>query len=653
MPFGPPRVGKTCLLNRLLNKPAPGTPATHDAPGSAPKSTIILDKRKVIFSTVIAEGGHWKEIENLEDESAVLLNSVDRIIPSDVNESLTKGGNDLNSQQKPNENITSHSNDLEAGHFRYGTHEMDTRYNILNWLLESIKHKDMSKVEKLFEDTLTIYYTDAGGQPEFQEVLPALVAGPTIFFFIFNLAKGLGARYNVSYRTSDEECYPYESSFTVKNIFMQYLSSIASYHNALSQDSKCSVPPLSVIVVATHKDLVKEAEVIEIDKELREVVEQTSLYLHGCIEYSPDKKDQLIIPVDNYNEKNDSTTVRKIMQNIIRKEKDGESPYKIEFPVNWLALELSLRNLKKSTVTYEECIQRAKECNISEKDLPDCLWFLHHKTGTIRYYHKIEELKNTIIIQPSVIFEAVSELITNTFTRENVDRPEIKAFESLGLFKRVTLEKIFRKHEDKLHLPCDAFLALLNHLNILGPVHNPDYDYFLPCALVHAPDPPSKNHSDPLLVLFKGGVVPKGIFSALLAHLVREMKWRIQHCRRLPLLYRNQASFYTDSKGDNCPVTLKTTEDCFEVHVHKEAVGTIDCYNLRHDLEEGIINVCKSLQYDKSFCAQKFGFYCSLPECAQEDKHFAEVDCKEMNIKCPLIHKKYPVSKEREQWFKG
>ena len=497
MPFGPPRVGKTCLLNRLLNKPAPGTPATHDAPGSAPKSTIVLDKRKVIYSTVIAEGGHWKEIENLEDESAVLLNSVDRIIPSDVNESitkhvgitdsstehavvaksstatvsLTKGGNDLNSQQKPNENITSHSNDLEAGHFQYGalvtspdsgTHEMDTRYNILNELLESIKHKDMSKVEKLLEDTLTIYYTDTGGQPEFQEVLPALVAGPTIFLFIFNLAKGLGARYNVSYRTSDKECYPYKSSFTVKNVFMQCLSSIASYHNALSQDvalrnSKCSVPPLSVIVVATHKDLVKEAEVIEIDKELRELVEQTLLYRDGCIEYSPDEKDQLIIPVDNYNEKNDSTTVRKIVQNIIRKEKDGESPYKIEFPVNWLALELSLRNLKKSTVTYEECIQIAKECNISEKNLPDCLWFLHHKTGTIRYYHRIEELKNTIIIQPSVIFEAVSELITNTFTRENVDRPEIKAFESLGLFKKVTLEKIFRKREDNLHLPCDAW----------------------------------------------------------------------------------------------------------------------------------------------------------------------------------------------------
>ena len=696
MPFGPPCVGKTCLLNRLVNKPVEGTPATRDAPGSAPNSTIALDKRKVIYSTVIAEGGNWREVENLEEETAVLVKSVDRIVPSDVNEPtedvdipdsfdesvdaaqsftptnrLTQRGNDLISQQNPNDNITNHSNYLEASNVRdddpFGasvtsldsvTHRTDTGSNLLHELLESIKHKDMSKVEKLLKDTLTIFYTDTGGQPEFQEVLPALVAGPTIFLLIFNLAKGLGARYTVTYRTSDEKSIPYKSSFTVKNVFMQCLSSITSYHNALSQDlvlrnSKCRVPPLSVLVVATHKDLVTNEEMIEIDKELKEAVEPTLLFRNGCIEYSPDAKDQLVIPVDNYDEKNDSTSVKKVVENIIRKEKDGESPYKVVFPVNWLALELWLRNMNQSTVTYEECIQIAEECCISENDLRACLMFLHHKTGTIRYYHRIEELENTIIIQPSVIFEAVSELITNTFTQGNVDRPEIKAFETLGLFKRDTLKRIFKKHQDKLQISCDAFLALLKYLNILGPVHDPNYDYFLPCALVHAPDDPDPTeiHSDPLLVLFNGGFVPKGSFSALLAYLVRELEWRIAYRRRSPRLFRNQASFYTNSEDDNCPITLKATDECFEVYIKVDY--TADCYNICKNLEEGINNVCKSLRYDESFCAQKYGFYCSLPECAQDEKHCAEVDRKEMKIKCPRTNKKYIVRKEREHWFKG
>ena len=644
MPFGPPHVGKTCLLNRLLSKPAPGTPATRDAPGSAPNSTIALDKRKVIYSTVIADGGDWREIENLEEESAVLVKSVD-LISSDVNEptehvdihdssmkhvdaaqsftptnTLIRGGNDLISQENPNENITSHSNDLEARNDDpigasvtspdSVTHRTDTGSNLLHELLESIKHKDMSKVEKLFKDTLTIFYTDTGGQPEFQECL----------------------------------------------------SSITSYHNALSQDlvlrnSKCRVPPLSVLAVATHKDLVTNEEMIEIDKELKEAVEPTLLFRNGCIEYSPDAKDQLVIPVDNYDEKNYSTSVKKVVENIIRKEKDGESPYKVVFPVNWLALELWLRNMDQSTVTYEECIQIADKCSISEEDLRACLLFLHHQTGTIRYYHRIEELENTIIIQPSVIFEAVSELITNTFTQGNVDRPEIKAFETLGLFRRDTLKSIFKKHQDKHQISCDAFLALLNYLNILGPVHDPhyDYDYFLPCALVHAPDDPdppsSESHLDPLLVLFNGGFVPKGIFSALLAYLVRELEWRIAYRRGSPLLFRNQASFYTNSKDDNCPVTLKATNKCIEVR--NEAVCTANCYNICQNFEKGIINVCESLRYDESFCVQKYGFYCSLPECEQDEKHCAEVDRKEMKIKCPRTNKKYIVSKEREHWFKG
>ena len=658
MPFGPPRVGKTCLLNRLVNKPVEGTPATRDAPGSAPNSTIALDKRKVIYSTVIAEGGNWREVENLEEETAVLVKSVDLIIPSDVN--------------KPTERVDIHDSsmkhvDAARNDDPFGasltsldsvTHRTDTGSNLLHELLESIKHKDMSKVEKLFKDTLTIFYTDTGGQPEFQEVLPALVAGPTIFVLIFNLAKGLGARYTVTYRTSDKESNPYESSFTVKNVFMQCLSSIASYHNALSQDvalrnSKCRVPPLSVLVVATHKDLVTNEEMIEIDKELKEAVEPTLLFRNGCIKYSPDAKDQLVIPVDNYDEKNDSTSVKKVVENIIRKEKDGETPYKVVFPVNWLAFELWLRNMNQSTVTYGECIQIAEKCSISEEDLQACLLFLHHQTGTIRYYHRIEELENTIIIQPSVIFEAVSELITNTFARENVDRPEIKAFETLGLFKRDTLKSIFKKHQDKLQISCDAFLALLKYLNILGPVHDPDYDYFLPCALVHAPDDPDPTeiHSDPLLVLFNGGFVPKGIFSALLAYLVRELEWRIAYRRGSPLLFRNQASFYTNSKDDNCPITLKATNECIEVR--NEAVCTADCYNICQNLEKGIINVCESLRYDESFCAQKYGFYCSLPECEQDEKHCAEADHNEMKIKCPRTRKKYSVSKEREHWFKG
>ena len=705
MPFGPPRVGKTCLLNRLLNRDAPGIRATHDSPGSGSYSTIVLDNRKMIHSTFVADGGDWKEIENLAEESAFYIKSIEsQFVPKDssgcVNESAKPTGSvnrlvtpsfvpvkESNSQISI-VNLTAHSpsrpqsvtkfNDaprLKAGNVpvRPGpdsdTSVTHTGYNLLDEVLNSMKNKDMTKVQKLLDDTLTIFYTDTGGQPEFQEVLPALVAGPTIFLLIFSLAKGLdclGTRYTVTYRSPDGESVPYESSFTVKEVFMQCLSSIASYHNALSRDVallnsntlvKTRVPPLSVLAVATHKDLlVDQEEVRKIDEELRAAVEQTSLYESGCIEYCPDQVEQLIIPVDNYNEENDSNAVKKAVQIIIKRKQGKESPYKIEFPAPWLALELSLRHLPQSIITYEECIEIAKQCNVSRKDLPKCLWFLHHKTGTIRYYHGIKVLEDYIIVKPDVIFKAVSKLITNTFTRKEALNPEVRDFKRLGLFKRDTLEQIFN-NQTELQINCDVFLALLEHLNILGPVHDPDpefsdYDYFLPCALVHAPEPlSSEDQLDPLLVLFKAGFVPKGVFSALLVYLLREKKWVIQHVNRKPRLYRNQAYFYIDSSGINCPVSLKATAECFAVHVESKQASSSFWHKICQIIEIGISNVCKHLRYDDSFCTHQFGFYCDHPDCAGKGKHIAKVDSTKKNMTCDLTKRTYRVNKDREHWF--
>ena len=45
------------------------------------------------------------------------------------------------------------------------------------------------------DQSLTIFYTDCGGQPELHEVLPALVAGPTLFLLAFSLHESLDMQY--------------------------------------------------------------------------------------------------------------------------------------------------------------------------------------------------------------------------------------------------------------------------------------------------------------------------------------------------------------------------------------------------------------------------------------------------------------------------
>ena len=162
----------------------------------------------------------------------------------------------------------------------------------------------------------------------------------------------------------------------------------------------------------------------------------------------------------------------------------------------------------------------------------------------------------------------------------------------------------------------------------------------------------SEDQLDPLLVLFKAGFVPKGVFSALLVYLLREMKWVIQRTdKRKPRLYRNQVYFYTDSSGINCPISLKATAKRLEVHVESKQANSSSRHKICQILEIGISNVCKHLRYDDSFSTHKFGFYCAHPDCAGKDKHIAKVDSTKKNMTCDLTNRTYPVHKHREHWF--
>ena len=614
LPFGPSGSEKTSLLHRLLGKPLE-TLATHD---KSPRSDDVM-----VPKYIIATGGEWYEVKDLKGAVSELAASTNPLIQLMPLSMLLQIPVDPVRDDKRKANLIACLRDDNT--------------------LDSIKNIDMSKFEKLLHDGTIIIYNDTGSQPEFLELVTPLIGGPVICILMFSLAQGLDSKYTVSCGSSDSE---YRLSFTVKEVFMLFLSSIANYHGLLSYGNplKSRVSPFSVVVVGTQKNLVSEAKVTEIDKELKQAVEATSLHNSGAIEYF--SENQLIIPVDNYNKINDSVSVRDVVERIIKKE---NSPYKIEFPKPWYSLDLALGDLP-SIVTYKDCIKIAKKFDISEEDLPSCLWFLHHRTGSIRYYGSVSELKHIVIVRPTVIFRAISELITNTFTRENVPSSQVEKLKNLGLLKRDTLESIFTRHQEKLQMSCDSFIALLNKFSILEPSHDPELgDYFFPCALVRAPiaDPPSEVKLDPLLVLFKGGFVPRGVFSRLLVFLLREMEWRIQRRVGLPLLYRDQASF---DDGKDCLITLRATAKCLEVSVESKQASdlTSSLYNIRQIIEIGVFNACKSLLYDQSFCTPKFGFYCNLPECA---RHIAEIDLMNKEIECPLTNRRYPVNTEREYWF--
>ena len=418
-----------------------------------------------------------------------------------------------------------------------------------------------------------------------------------------------------------------------------------------SKYCKITPPPTKILVVGTHSDLVTEKEIAKIDQDFRAAVTDTILEDEGIIEFF--RREKLIIPINNYNP-DDGVTVRKVFDRAVKKEVKGVSPYKVEIPVHWLGMELYLRQQESSVVSYQNCLEIGMKLGMQEEELLSCLWYLHHRMGTIRHYSSLEKLQDTVITEPSVLFIAVTEFIMSTFTLENVEISVQKSFQHLGLFKTDEVEHIFNKHKDNLQISFQQFIALLQHLNILGPAHDEMYDYFLPCALAHAP--PSKGGSqttskDSLLASFPGGFVPKGLYSGVLANCCNG-GWKIKknrdhiNCTK-PLLFRNQATFVFREHSVTMAAKAKHLEFFVECSSANN-VSDVFC-SIRDVVKKSIEDVLESLGYANVF---KLGFYCSIKECEQFEPHFAEITGDTFTeAKCSITEEAFELNQKKSIWF--
>ena len=55
------------------------------------------------------------------------------------------------------------------------------------------------------QKTFSLYLRDTGGQVEFQEMLPLLISGPSIFFFVFRVDLDFQSKFTVEYRTGESK----------------------------------------------------------------------------------------------------------------------------------------------------------------------------------------------------------------------------------------------------------------------------------------------------------------------------------------------------------------------------------------------------------------------------------------------------------------
>jgi ankyrin len=494
-----------------------------------------------------------------------------------------------------------------------------------------------------------IYISDVGGQPEFQESLPALVSGPSVYFLTFPLHKGLNTKCPVEYQHPDgRSIVPFEASCTTKEILLSSLASIASTRSYIKlQDGKPVTP--KVLFIATHKDkLGSEQDLQKIDQELQEVIRSTIAYKEEMIVFCSEK--QMVFALDNTSD--DDKDIQQVRDAVERLGLQSDD-YKIRTPHTWMLFAVTLRHLPGRVLSIEDCMQVANECGITDRsELDDALWFLHHNVGIVRHFQEVPELRDVVIKEPQYIFDKVTELIIQTFTFDNIGPLQHEKFLKLGLFASEVFNKCITTDSDTLH--GDKLAVLLKHLDVIAPIEENGIvvKYFAPVALSHAELPPPDSQSEEIIpsirMVFGSGFCPKGMFGALLVNLLKQQKISQHDCKlKEDRIYRDQICLsigpYDSFQFSLSPTYIKIALSPTTHRNRKIPLGQV-CCDVRHEIESSIRSVTETLHYTQR-ASHSLAFACPEPP-PHDQSHSATINFspkgEPCTMTCQLTRKLYP-----------
>ena len=434
--LGSPGSGKSSLITRLVRKvPKDFSPSTGVCEPVIIVDVGIEDSSATHASvTVLLQAGEWSEAEfevsvvrqmNKESITIIPKTITSRTMPSPASSTV------------PLQPVTSpHASHLTAPYQTSGsvTSEMLTsdkadlsRRQLLPplKLISSVINKyGYNRVQRYLRNSFSIYLTDTGGQVEFQEMVPLLISGPSLFFFLFRIDQDLRSKFKISYRKKDRKVInSYVSSISTEDALLQCLASV----DAMDKSDVKTHQPL-VFIVGTHKDLLgsnAEEKICEIDRQLNDLVCKHG-YQH-LVQYADQQSNRLMFTVDNYSKsEEDFECIRSRVSEIVI----GRDEFAIDYPISYLLFSLDFENMKKSIVSFDECVSLAAQYGISKDQVKHLLRFLHTRIGRIKYF-PVKDLHNIVVREPQVLFNKVTDLIVETFSSKSLYQHELSDFKHI------------------------------------------------------------------------------------------------------------------------------------------------------------------------------------------------------------------------------
>ena len=491
------------------------------------------------------------------------------------------------------------------------------------------------------DNKCSLYLSDTGGQIEFQELLPLLVAGQSIFVFVFSLVNGLRVKVNISYRKKVangdkiEHSNCYTTAIDVRESFLQSMSSIDSMCS-FAKFRQCKLKPF-VLIVGTHRDKLvdelgkdgAELRIAELDREIASLVEEHQ-YEHLVVLAA---KDRFMFAVDNTNPKDEAfDCIRSKVKELV----DGNREFEVEFPLSYLAATLKLRRYKQPFIDRDEFTQDVAQFGIQPEDIDNLIQFLHSTIGLIQYF-SVEGLKEIIVRNPQVLYDLVSFLIVQSFLPPTMVQSEYSDIQK-GIYSKECLDRfisMFCRDISSNLIGVERLTMLLKELRIMAPFKDIDSDqqkFFLPCVLNHLSEhckSISSSEIQPLAITFKCGHCPKGIFGVLVHYIldherksVHEIEWSVDKSQ----IFRDQISFHVGPHKEVAApykrdvIILKTSTTHLEVHclptANRESTAIeVICHQVRSILIAGIEEALERLHYDKVKTTPHEALVCGKQNC--------------------------------------
>ena len=530
-------------------------------------------------------------------------------------------------------------------------------------LKSALKTKNLKSLQQYFQKNWSLYLTNTGGQMEFQEVLPLLVSGPSVFFFTFRLDRNLTEYYDIEYQLSDgTKSKPYMSTLTTIEGILQTLASISAMGTFVYRGLQKREDPLrpKVFFVGTHKDNIDRAildsHIAKVDQQLLDVIQPTSHY-ESIVEFA--SPTQLIFTVDNFSESDsDFQKIRTAVERVVVRDE-----FQMTCPAHWLIYSLALRHVQSRVVSYDHCLEIAKQCGINDKkELSEALHFIHSKMGLIRYF-PYEGTKDIVVVDTQFLFDKVTDLIVNTFTFEKSRKQQMDEFKQKGIFSITEFERINAR--SKSEISSYHFRKLLESLRIAAPFKmSGERKLFFPCVLAHTskakkkqivPAADTKTVRPPLMVSFECGYCPKGVTGALIKYLMAELAspWTLN----TEAIYKDQISFHV-GLCDTVVINIWPTH--FEVNCIRDPQFTDEngeypiketCSEVREAIDVGIKRILIDMNYVNS--QHSLTFPCKAPGCKGSHPAVLLSRGDRYSLRCNRVGKTFKIPSSLYDWGIG